>query len=237
MIHKDSIPIAAFRKHIDEAFDNLFPQKLISTLANMLAIDFFLHKNDKPDFFADARAAECIKNIRAYLNSTNQQFDESFGSSIILFSVAISPPQNINHIDSVNQLQNKDLVVSTYTEAHMTGLSEEEIESMSDALSLLMESADADSVLDFITNDPKLLTAITVKHTSQMRKVRAQLIANEVLEAHAAKSRSAKKSAAATNILTMQSLIQDLAKHTRSEEYNKPKVSVAPKGVVATQRL
>lgn len=237
MIHKDDIPITTFKHHASEVFGERFPQKLISTLSNMLAIDFSLHKNDKPNLSADDRALYCMENIKSYLGSANQAFDDSFESATILFSVAISPPQNINYIDSVNQLQNKDKAINAYIEAHIAGLSGEEIESMRDALYLLLESGDANSVLSFITNEPQLFADIAGKHTSQLRKVRAQLIANEVMAAHAAKNLNAAKASPASNNLTIQSLIQDLAKHTSSEEYHKPKIAIAPKDIVTIRGL
>lgn len=234
MLNKHNIPIKIFQQHTHEAFGSLFPQKLISTLSNMLAIDFSLRENDVGCPLPEMRAETCVKNIQAYLSIADQQFDDSFGSATILFSVAISPPQNINYIDSVGQLQNKEEVVDAYIASHMVDLSKEELESMRDALSLLLESVDAHSILNFIAEDPKVLSAINAKYTAQMRKVRAQLIANEVIETHAAKRRSLDVSL--SSALTMQSLIQDLAKHASAEEYKKPKVAVAPKGISPLQR-
>lgn len=237
MIDKEDIPVTTFKHHTSEAFSKIFPQKLISTLSNMLAIDFSLHQNDKPHFSAADRATYCIENIKIYLSSANQHFDDSFESATILFSVAISPPQNINYIDSVNQLQNKDQAISAYIEAHVADLSGEEIESMRDALYLLLESGDANSVLSFITSDPQLFADIAGKHTSQLRKVRAQLIANEVMAAHTAKHQNNAKASPAAHNLTIQSLIQDLAKHTSSAEYHKPKIAVAAKDAVTIRGL
>lgn len=234
MIHKDNIPISIFKHKIAKSLGRIFPSKLISTLSNMLAIDFALHINDKPDLSAEDRATKCIDNINNYLSDIEQNFDDSFESATILFSIAISPPHNVDQISSVHQLDSKDRAIDAYIETHISEHSGDEIESMRDALYLLLELGDVNSVFSFITNEPKLFASIASKHTLQFRRVRAQLIANEVLEAYIARYQNVKSSPAANN-LTMQSLIQDLAKYTGSKESNKHKVEIAPKGAIAAR--
>lgn len=229
MTKQHDIPVKIFHQLVNDAFNLRFPAKLISTLSNMLAIEFTLHENDSSHLSAETRAATCIKNIEIYLSATNQQFDDSFESATILFSVALSPPDNINNMDLLSQLQSKEEIVDSYISSHASGLSLEEEQSMRDALFVLLESDEVEAVLNFISGDPKLLISINTKHTTQMRKVRAQLIANEVMDALATKRRTIDESL--SNTVTMQSLIQDLAKYASSEDYQKPRVAIAPKGI------
>jgi hypothetical protein len=224
------IQIKPFKEQITSSLGHLLPPKLISTLANMLAIDFATRQTGQP---IDTQISYYIQNLLRYITTSTKKFDDSFASATILFSVAITPPKDNHDIKSINQLQNKEEVASVCVEACMPEINLEEKDSMKDALKILLDLEHADSLINFITDDPKLVSAINAKYVEKIRKIRAHIIANEISVAHAKKLNITDSNMNHLNL--MQSLVKDLSGHVSNKEYN-PRELAALTKVVGLER-
>ncbi len=210
------IQIPIFTKHIQmELGGRLFP-KIISTLSNMIAIDFINRLHGSNELVVE-HAENCCRNITEYLNNTKQEFSDTFASSSILFSIAISPPPDGKKITSLKQIDNQEEVIEASIGYMLPKIEDAEQDSLKDVMKIILGSEEVDSVINFISNDTKLTASINAKYTKKMNDLRTQTIAAELYTAHAMQHSLLNLN---QNTKGIDDLVKDLSSHISTKDAN-----------------
>ncbi|HJD55571.1 MAG TPA: RP853 family protein [Rickettsia endosymbiont of Pyrocoelia pectoralis] len=153
MIILDNIDTNLFKKEIKNNFINNLTKITLSTLANMLAIDYVARLGSKPE--AKKYIQTCVLKLKNYLGLRFIN-DDDFSVALGLFAIMISPDDK-NGQDKNNE-QSQDIVAENLVEMYfgaekISGVEKEKIKSV---FKVLLKEKNFESIINYAQSHVKL---------------------------------------------------------------------------------
>ncbi len=154
----NNININLFKKDIVNNFVNNLTKSTCSTIANMLAIDYTLRLNSKPE--AEKYINKCISRLKNYLGMRVIN-DDNFSVALELFAIMITSEdeneQNKNNI--LEQLQ--DIIAENLVEVYFGDekINSTEKEKIKNIFKTLLKEKNFDKIINYAESHKKLFKA------------------------------------------------------------------------------
>jgi hypothetical protein len=153
------LQITPFKQSINYSLVNNITKETSLTLASLLALDYLTRLNSSG--LVEEYANICTQKLKNFLG-LRVIIDSEFSTSLMLFSVAISP-DTINYHDKnniLNQDKSQYIIISTIIAIHFSEHSVEEKGQIKLILKDLFNHAQDKDVVNLINSEPKIIKAI-----------------------------------------------------------------------------
>lgn len=149
----NNIDTTLFKKDIINNFINNLTEITCSTLANMLAIDYAIRLNSKPE--AKRYINICILRLKNYLRLRVIN-DDSFSLALKLFVIMITPEDENNQ--NISE-QSQDIVAENLVEVYfgVEKISSEEKTKIKNVFKVLIKEKNFDEIINYAQSHAKLL--------------------------------------------------------------------------------
>ncbi|ABV75545.1 hypothetical protein A1C_06610 [Rickettsia akari str. Hartford] len=147
-----------FKKDIVNNFVNNLTQSTCSTIANMLAIDYTLRLNSKPE--AEKYINKCISRLKNYLGMRVIN-DDNFSVALELFAIMITS-ENENEQNKNNILQqSQDIIAENLVEVYFGDkkINSTEKEKVKNIFKTLLKEKNCDKIINYAESNKKLFKA------------------------------------------------------------------------------
>ncbi|GAA5251928.1 RP853 family protein [Candidatus Rickettsia kedanie] len=147
-----------FKKDIVNNFVNNLTQSTCSTIANMLAIDYTLRLNSKPE--AEKYINKCISRLKNYLGMRVIN-DDNFSVALKLFAIMITA-ENENKQNKNNILeQSQDIIAEKLVEVYFGDekINSTEKEKVKNIFKTLLKEKNFDKIINYAESNKKLFKA------------------------------------------------------------------------------
>ncbi|AFC70647.1 RP853 family protein [Rickettsia australis] len=147
-----------FKKDIVNNFVNNLTQSTCSTIANMLAIDYTLRLNSKPE--AEKYINKCISRLKNYLGMRVIN-DDNFSVALELFVIMITS-ENENEQNKNNILeQSQDIIAENLVEVYCGDekINSTEKEKVKNIFKTLLKEKNFDKIINCVESNKKLFKA------------------------------------------------------------------------------
>lgn len=162
-----------FYTFLTQDFQYNLSDKLCTNLANILAIDYSTRLAETTAL-AD-HAKNCQQRLKSFLGR-RVITDESFSSSMHLFTVAISPEvKGEADAFSISEEKSQDAIVEMIITTHFANLSGGEKAQVKLILKDLLKTKSASELLNFINADPKAFQSLVI-NSLQTKKQKDELL-------------------------------------------------------------
>lgn len=152
-----NIDNSAFLSKIKSHLGNNLNNYLITSLSNMLAIDYVNRLKKEPQI--DEYAEKCVERLKKHLKHMVVT-DESFAEVMTLFAIAITDKKEIGDELANTQEKNQDILIDSLVTAHFSDLSPAEQKNVKEVLRALLNGRDGKEIMNFIHSDPKLFYSV-----------------------------------------------------------------------------
>ncbi|WP_395476873.1 RP853 family protein [Rickettsia endosymbiont of Pantilius tunicatus] len=148
----NNIDTTLFKKDIINNFINNLTEITCSTLANMLAIDYAIRLNSKPE--AKRYINTCISRLKNYLRLCVIN-DDSFSLALKLFVIMITPEDENNQ--NISE-QSQDIVAENLVEVYfgVEKISSEEKAKIKNVFKVLLKEKNFDEIINYAQSHAKL---------------------------------------------------------------------------------
>lgn len=152
----DNINTTLFKKEIVNNFINNLTRITCSTLANMLAIDYAIRLNSKPE--TKTYINTCILRLKNYLRSYVIN-DDSFSVAVKLFVIMITP-ENENNQHNISE-QSQNIIAENLVEMYFgtEKISSEEKVKIRNVFKALLKEKNFDDIINYAYTHTKLFRA------------------------------------------------------------------------------
>jgi len=152
----NNINSTLFKKDIVNNFINNLTEITCSTLANMLAIDYAIRLNSKPE--AKTYINKCILRLKSYLKLSVIN-DDSFSVALKLFAIVIAPEDENNQHNISEQTQ--DIIAENLVEMYFGAgkISSEEKVKIKNVFKALLKEKNFDGIINYAHSHTKLFRA------------------------------------------------------------------------------
>lgn len=157
----DNVNTNLFKKNIIDNFVNNLMKSTCSTIANMLAIDYTLRLNSKPE--AGKYINKCISRLKNYLGMRVIN-DDNFSVALELFAIMITS-ENENEQNKNNILeQSQDIIAENLVELYFGDekINSTEKEKIKNILKTLLQEKNFDKIINYAESHKKLFKASTM---------------------------------------------------------------------------
>lgn len=163
-----------FKEYFLKYLKGNLSEKLCTSLANLLAVDYAGRLNSKPDLALHIN--ECTLRIKKEIG-LKVVTDESFSSIMSLFIIAITPEKNID-TDETNKptVQSHEALIDSIIASYFYNLSPEEASIIRALMKEILNSTNGKNMLNAASSNPKLFYSIVVSAIREHEKL------EEVLE-------------------------------------------------------
>ncbi|MGX6960737.1 MAG: RP853 family protein [Rickettsia endosymbiont of Pentastiridius leporinus] len=153
MIVLDNIDTTLFKKDINNNFINNLTKITLSTLANILAIDYVVRLNSKPE--AKEYIQTCVLKLKNYLGLRVIN-DDDFSVALGLFAIMIAPDDK-GEQDKNNE-QSQDIVAENLVEMYFGAekISGAEKEKIKNVFKALLKEKNFESIINYAQSHAKL---------------------------------------------------------------------------------
>ena len=162
MINLKELRIDIFRYAIDSALRENLSEYFLSTISNMLAMNYMLDSSTSKSENIHEYASICATKLKNYLQS-QILLEDSFSEALSLFVVAISPEvkEEQNH-QLLDQLKDKSLVSSIVSSQCLSSLeaSAKEHSAVAELVSEVLSNSGSQDLLDLMVSNPGLVLGI-----------------------------------------------------------------------------
>ncbi|MFK7968548.1 MAG: RP853 family protein [Rickettsiaceae bacterium] len=158
--------------------DTNLSNQLITSLSNMLAIDYVNRLKEKPKI--DEYAVKCVDKLKNHLN--HKVFtEEGFSGVMTLFAIAITDEKRIDDELINTQEKDQDVIVDTIISSQFGDLSPAEQLNIKEVLKSLVTGRDSKEIMNFIDSNPKLFYSVVLsahKEKSKQKEIMEIVIIN-----------------------------------------------------------
>lgn len=162
-----NIDNSAFLSKIKSHLGNNLNNYLITSLSNMLAIDYVNRLKKEPQI--DEYAEKCVERLKKHLKHMVVT-DESFAEVMTLFAIAITDKKEIGDELVNTQEKNQDILIDGLVTAHFSDLSPAEQKNVKEVLKALLNGRDGKEIMNFIHSDPKLFYSVVFSSYKEKTK-------------------------------------------------------------------
>ena len=162
-----NIDNSAFLSKIKSHLGNNLNNYLITSLSNMLAIDYVNRLKKEPQI--DEYAEKCVERLKKHLKHM-VVIDESFAEVMTLFAIAITDKKEIGDELVNTQEKNQDILIDGLVTAHFSDLSPAEQKNVKEVLKALLNGRDGKEIMNFIHSDPKLFYSVVFSSYKEKTK-------------------------------------------------------------------
>ncbi len=148
---------SAFLNKIKSYLGNNLNNYLITSLANMLAIDYAHRLKQEPQI--DEYVQKCVDRLKNHLKHMIVT-DESFSEVMTLFAIAITDKKEIDDELVNTQEKNQDIFIDDFVAAHFSDLSPAEQKNVKEILKTLLNGRDGKEIMNLINSNPKLFYSV-----------------------------------------------------------------------------
>ena len=153
----NDIDNSAFLSRIKSYLSNNLNNYLITSLANMLTIDYVNRLKKEPPL--DEYAQKCVDRLKKHLKHIVVT-DESFSEVMTLFAIAITDKKEIGDELVNTQEKNQDILIDGLVAAHFSDLSPTEQKNLKEVLKVLLNGRDGKEIMNLMNSDPKLFYSV-----------------------------------------------------------------------------
>ena len=168
----------AFQEYFLDFLGNNLSESLCRSISNLLAIDYSGRLESAPELKEYINI--CALRIKKHLG-LKVVTDESFSSSMSLFTIAITPERDIDADDAKSQEQSQDALIDSVIETHFVNLSPEEATLIKSLMKELLNGKDGKEMMNAISSNPKLFYSVVV---SALRENKKQKEVSEAIHQH-----------------------------------------------------
>ena len=155
-----------FIEKFSQELDTNLSDKIIKTLSNILALDYASRL--KKEIEITEHVNRCVARITEYIGH-KVITDESFSTSMTLFTIAISEKKE-EQIDKAQQQLVEDIALESFITMHFGDISEAEKAAIKSLLKELSAGKDSHEIINFIHSNPKLFYSIVVSALKEKKK-------------------------------------------------------------------
>jgi hypothetical protein len=152
-----NIDNSAFLSKIKSHLGNNLNNYLITSLSNMLAIDYVNRLKKEPKI--EEYVQKCVERLKKHLKHMVVT-DESFAGVMTLFAIAITDKKEIGDGLVNTQEKNQDILIDGLVADQFSDLSPTEQKNVKEVLRALLNGRDGKEVMNFIHSDPKLFYSV-----------------------------------------------------------------------------
>lgn len=152
--------------------------KLRTSVSNLLAIDYAGRLESEPPL--DEHIDVCIGRLKKHLGP-RIILNETFSSSMTLFTVAITPEKKVSDDNKQSQEQSQDALIDAVISSHFKDLSPQDREMIKEILRDVMNGKDGKELMNVIISDPKIFYSI-VLNAAKAKKQQHEI--SEFVEMH-----------------------------------------------------
>ena len=161
------IDSSVFLNKIKIYLGNNLSNQLITSLSNMLAIDYVNRLKQEPKM--DEYAMECVDRLKTHLN--HKVFtDEGFSGVMTLFAIAITKEKIVDD-ELINvQEKNQDILVDAIIASEFADLSPAEQLNVKEVLKSSITGRDGKEIINLINSNPKLFYSVVLSAYKEKSK-------------------------------------------------------------------
>ena len=152
---------SVFHKQIKIYLSNNLSDYLISSLSNMLAIDYVNRLKQQPQI--NEYVIKCVNRLKSHLKHLII-LDEDFSSTMSLFAIAITEEKESDNKVINTTAKNQDILIESIIAVYFGGLPIEEQKNIQELLKDLLGRGDNNKdIINFVGTDPRLFYSIVIK--------------------------------------------------------------------------
>ncbi|AAU04296.1 RP853 family protein [Rickettsia typhi] len=143
-----------FKKDIVNNFVNNLTESTCSTIANMLAIDYTLRLNSKPE--AEKYIKTCVARLKSYLGMRVIN-DDNFSVALELFAIMIYEYENEQNKDNILE-QSQNIIATNLVEVYFADekITSAEKEKITNIFKTLLKEKNFDKIINYAESHKKL---------------------------------------------------------------------------------